>query len=200
MQETLEIQIWSLGWDYPLEEGIATHSSILAWRIPWTEEPGELYSPWGCRELDTTEATQYACHGYSPWSWEVTFPLLLNCFSVCFLSHENSCQTENSYEQMWRWAWSIEMGNETYPINSRTCFQWVFQFHFTFTETTSHVTPLKLWATWFSPRISYRSIIQINQTMKREFNILLIFLKGHSAGFRVYPMAACLFFLIKFFS
>ena len=32
----------SLGWDDPLEKGMATHSSILAWRIPWTEEPGVL--------------------------------------------------------------------------------------------------------------------------------------------------------------
>ena len=35
---------WSLGWEDPLEEGIATHSSVLAWRIPWTEEPGGLLS------------------------------------------------------------------------------------------------------------------------------------------------------------
>ena len=34
----------SPGWEDPLEEGIATHSSILAWRIPWTEEPGRLQS------------------------------------------------------------------------------------------------------------------------------------------------------------
>ena len=33
-----------LGWEDPLEEGMATHSSVLAWRIPWTEEPGELQS------------------------------------------------------------------------------------------------------------------------------------------------------------
>ena len=41
MQET-----WArpLGWEDPLEEGMATHSSILAWGIPWTEEPGELLS------------------------------------------------------------------------------------------------------------------------------------------------------------
>ena len=38
----------------PLEKGMATHSSILAWRIPWTEEPGRLQSL-GCKELDTTE-------------------------------------------------------------------------------------------------------------------------------------------------
>ena len=42
-------------WKYPLEKGMATHSSILAWRIPWTEEPGRAYSPWGHKELDTTE-------------------------------------------------------------------------------------------------------------------------------------------------
>ena len=35
-----ENQVQSLGWDDPLKKGMATHSSILAWRIPWTEEPG----------------------------------------------------------------------------------------------------------------------------------------------------------------
>ena len=39
MQET---QVQSLGWEDSLEEGMATHSSILVWRIPWTEEPGRL--------------------------------------------------------------------------------------------------------------------------------------------------------------
>ena len=38
----LETLLPSLGWEDPLEEGMATHSSILAWRIPWTEEPGGL--------------------------------------------------------------------------------------------------------------------------------------------------------------
>ena len=37
-----ETWVWSLGWEDPLEKEIATHSSILAWRIPWTEEPGGL--------------------------------------------------------------------------------------------------------------------------------------------------------------
>ena len=41
MQET---QVRSLGWEDPLEEGMATHSSILAWRVPWIEEPGGLQS------------------------------------------------------------------------------------------------------------------------------------------------------------
>ena len=39
MQET---QVRSLGWEDPLEKGVATHSSTLAWKIPWTEESGEL--------------------------------------------------------------------------------------------------------------------------------------------------------------
>ena len=41
MQETW---VQSLGWEDPLEKGMTTHSSILAWRIPWTEEPGKLQS------------------------------------------------------------------------------------------------------------------------------------------------------------
>ena len=50
------MQVLSLGWEDSLEKGIATHVSILAWRIPWTEEPGGLYSPWGCcEESDTTD-------------------------------------------------------------------------------------------------------------------------------------------------
>ena len=39
-----ETQVRSQGWEDPLEKGMATHSSILAWRIPWTEEPGGLPS------------------------------------------------------------------------------------------------------------------------------------------------------------
>ena len=42
MQETQEVQIQSLGWKDPLEKEMDTHSSVLAWRIPWTEEPGGL--------------------------------------------------------------------------------------------------------------------------------------------------------------
>ena len=40
----LETQVRSLGWEDPLEKGMATHSIILAWGIPWTEEPGRLWS------------------------------------------------------------------------------------------------------------------------------------------------------------
>jgi len=51
-----ETWVRSLGWEDPVEEGMATNSSILAWKIPWTEEPGGLQSM-GHKESDTTEAT-----------------------------------------------------------------------------------------------------------------------------------------------
>ena len=47
--------VQSLGWEDPLEKGMATHCSILAWRIPWTEEPGRVYSSRGHKESDRTE-------------------------------------------------------------------------------------------------------------------------------------------------
>ena len=59
MQEPQEMRVPPLGWEDPLEEGMAAHSSILAWRIPWTEEPGRLLST-GLQRVDTTEATENA--------------------------------------------------------------------------------------------------------------------------------------------
>ena len=50
MQETQEMWIQSLGWEDPLEEEMATDSSILAWRIPWTEKPGGL-QPMGSQRV-----------------------------------------------------------------------------------------------------------------------------------------------------
>ena len=55
MQGMQETGILSLGWEDALEEGMATHSSIVTWRIPWTEEPGGLQSIGPKR--DTTEVT-----------------------------------------------------------------------------------------------------------------------------------------------
>ena len=49
-----ETWVQSLIWEDPLEKGMTTHSSIFAWRVPWTEEPNGLQSM-GCKESDTTE-------------------------------------------------------------------------------------------------------------------------------------------------
>ena len=54
LSTTWKTWLWYLGWDDPLEKGMATHSSIHAWRIPWTEELAG-YSPCGCKGWDMTE-------------------------------------------------------------------------------------------------------------------------------------------------
>ena len=69
-----QTRVWFLGWEDPLEEGTATHSSILVWRIPRTEEPGGPQSM-GLKELDTTEATEHThthCVTIAA-SWSVRF-------------------------------------------------------------------------------------------------------------------------------
>ena len=55
MQETQEMQVWSLGREDPLEEGMATHSTILAWRIPQAEEFWQATVHGVTEELDMTE-------------------------------------------------------------------------------------------------------------------------------------------------
>ena len=51
----LESRVRSLGWEDPLKKEMASHSSVLVWKIPWTEKPGGLYSPWGHKDSDMTE-------------------------------------------------------------------------------------------------------------------------------------------------
>ena len=59
MQEIQETRLQPLDWEDPMEESMTTHSSILAWRIPWTEETGRLWST-GSQGVDMTEATEHA--------------------------------------------------------------------------------------------------------------------------------------------
>ena len=82
MQETW---VRSLGWEGPLEKGKATHSSILAWRIPQTEEPGS-YSPPGHKESDTTPRVRF--HFQRPFrgAWLLNWrnpPLKAFCVPKC---------------------------------------------------------------------------------------------------------------------
>ena len=67
-----ETWVPSLSWKDPLEKGTATHSSILAWRIPWT---GSLagYSSWGCQELDTTEWLTHIQLSFYPQEMALVF-------------------------------------------------------------------------------------------------------------------------------
>ena len=82
-----ETWVRSLGQEDPLEKEIATHSSILAWRIPWTEELGGLQST-GCKESDTTERLHFHFH----------FPAL-----------EKEMATHSSI-LAWRIPWMEELG------------------------------------------------------------------------------------------
>ena len=63
MQETW---VWSLGWEDPLEKGMATHSSILAWRIPWAEEPSSLQSMGSQRDGHNWANNT---HTHTHWFW-----------------------------------------------------------------------------------------------------------------------------------
>ena len=88
MEETWETCVQSLGLEDPLEEGMATHSSILAWRIPGTEEPVPGgYSPQGRKESDTTEMT--ACMQ--------SVSLVSGLLYLHFLLFANSLKTFSEY-------------------------------------------------------------------------------------------------------
>ena len=69
-----ETWVRSLGWEDPLEEGMATHSSIPAWRIPWTEESGGLQAMGS--QTDTHEAIQHARMHFQSPQWMVNGHLL----------------------------------------------------------------------------------------------------------------------------
>ena len=62
-----ETWVQSLAWEEALEQEIATHSSILAWRIPWTEDPGGLQSIGSQSEVDMSEVTEQA-HDFEIWN------------------------------------------------------------------------------------------------------------------------------------
>ena len=84
--------VQSLGQEDPLEEGMAIHSSILAWRIPWTEEPGGLQSIGSHR----TEVTQHACtHHLMDMKNFMEGNECLVIWTYCYLSGENEVMDPN---------------------------------------------------------------------------------------------------------
>ena len=62
---TQEMQVWSLGWEDPLEKEMATHSSIFAWEIPWTEEPGGATVNGVSKESGTESVNNKVCFNYA---------------------------------------------------------------------------------------------------------------------------------------
>ena len=93
---TQEIQAWSLGWEDPLEKEMATHSSILAWRIPWTEKPGGVAKSWtrlkqlsmhaSCRYLTCRTLYTCKCYEISPFNGkrlEIAWKLAPHWLDLC---------------------------------------------------------------------------------------------------------------------
>ena len=76
-----ETQVRSLGWEDPLEKEMATHSSTLALKIPWTEELGAGYYPYGHKELGTTERLHFLSHlfRYFKGHWDFHCSVIFSC-------------------------------------------------------------------------------------------------------------------------
>ena len=94
MQEMQEMWIWSLGWEDPLEKEMATHSSIPAWEIPWTEEPGGLQSTeaqrvgddWACTHTRVRGGDASSKNLKSTGFYWLTFWLLSSYISAIFIT------------------------------------------------------------------------------------------------------------------
>ena len=88
-----ETQVQSLGWEDPLEKELATHSSTLAWKFPWTEECGRLQST-KCKESDTTERLHFHFTKSLQCAWyydeHVNMMISYNCHRNGFLFLELS--------------------------------------------------------------------------------------------------------------
>ena len=96
--EMQEIQVQSLGHEEPLEKGMATNSSIPAWRIPWFEEPGGLQTNSRChKESDTTEQLTLVRFSLTWNSNYLTWFIFFSCFSKWGYSKENGAQNDLNF-------------------------------------------------------------------------------------------------------
>ena len=83
VQETWEPLVWSLGEEDPLEKEMATHSSLLAWEVPWTEDLVD-YSPWGRKKVDMTVHANTSI-AYHVWRKTHKITSFILCVCVCVL-------------------------------------------------------------------------------------------------------------------
>ena len=99
----------SLGWEDSLEEGIATHSSFLAWRIPWTEKPGGLQSI-GSQRME---------HDWSNLTQKWIKDLHIRLETVKLLLQEN---IEKKSLWHWSWEWLLDMTSKTHETKVKISF------------------------------------------------------------------------------
>ena len=110
MQETW---VQSLGWEDPLEEGMATHSSILDWRIPWTEEPGGLLS---MRSQIWTSLSDQAQHNKCLAAWRISAafirgkrPVIPSVWPSAWLSYGQWSHWLTTSSSEWVWSPIFQM-------------------------------------------------------------------------------------------
>ena len=145
MQESQETWVRSLGWKDPLEEEMATHSSILAWKILWTEKPGGLQSMWVTKnQTDMTEWLSTQALLYTKW---ITKKNLLD-------SPENYTQylaitgTSLVVQGFWIhlamqeiWIWSLVQELRSHKLwsnNPACCYYWMHVLQSPHEEHTCH--------------------------------------------------------------
>ena len=99
IKETQEVQVQSLGQEDPLEEEMTAHSSVLAWKIPWTEESGGLQSPKSWTQLSNSQ---------QQWFHNVTLSERDQILKICCLSiymnnnkRQNSCVDKKKKSNQW---------------------------------------------------------------------------------------------------
>ena len=160
MQETW---VQSLGWEDPLEKKMATHSSILAWEIPWMEEPGWLQSMGSQRVRHdwTTSLLDDLCTPYFEKQWSIGYLLsqmLWDLFYDCIM-HFDKCL--------------FMLENNVYPMIIGCRFPYV-SFHPRFSQCCSKL----LYIFWFClPQLSFieRCVLKLpNLVMISQFLIIVL--------------------------
>ena len=109
LPEMQETWVQSMDWEDPLEEGIATHSSILAWRTPRTRSPVG-YSPWGRKQSETTEQLTYGCFPASLVAQLVKNPSAMQETWVRFLDLEDPLEEGIATHSSTAWRIPMDRG------------------------------------------------------------------------------------------
>ena len=124
MQKTQETQVRSLGWEDPLQEGMAIHSSIIALRIPWTEEPGRLQSL-GSQRVGHNRSDWACMHAYGTKEVFSNFLLVDWIYPPQVTEHRWNKIQHNYLLQMRKneaWRDLSTVIPKSVPLSSRTIF------------------------------------------------------------------------------
>ena len=122
MQETQKMRVWSLDQEDPSEKEIATHSSILAWRISWTEKPGGVQSmgsqrvghDWAINTRVQRNVIGLLSPGYSQL-WVNIVPNLIISPNCLYLKKSYLCKIKNLF---WNVSWLLNFSYLVFPIDS----------------------------------------------------------------------------------